>query len=42
MKADYWVYVSPGYDTAKGAADVLADGQGLATGDRGGCAFVQS
>jgi enterochelin esterase family protein len=36
MKADYWVYVSPGYDTANGGAlMVWQDGQGLAAGDRG-------
>ena len=35
MKADYWVYISPGYDTKTGGAlMVWQDGQGLATGDR--------
>ena len=35
MTADYWIYVSPGYDPAAGAAlMVWQDGQNLATGDR--------
>jgi enterochelin esterase family protein len=35
MTADYWIYVSPGYDPATGAAlMVWQDGQSLATGDR--------
>jgi enterochelin esterase-like enzyme len=35
MKAEYWVYVSPGYDrNAGGALMVWQDGQGLAQGDR--------
>lgn len=35
MKADYWIYVSPGYDTTNGGPlMVWQDGQGLAQGDR--------
>ena len=35
MKADYWVYVSPGYDSVNGGPlMVWQDGQNLATGDR--------
>jgi enterochelin esterase family protein len=35
MTADYWIYVSPGYDPTAGAAlMVWQDGQNLATGDR--------
>ncbi len=34
MTADYWVYVSPGYDPSRGAALMLwQDGQNLARGD---------
>ena len=36
MKADYWIYTSPGYDTANGGPlMVWQDGQNIATGDRG-------
>src|SRR4051812_41117033 len=35
MKADYWIYGSPGYDRdAGGPLMVWQDGQGLAQGDR--------
>jgi enterochelin esterase family protein len=35
MKADYWIYTAPGYDTVNGGPlMVWQDGQGIATGDR--------